>query len=111
MGARWYTGSCQCGRVKFHAELDLEAAQAKGSNPGSYALIRPQAFALVAGDSDLADIQFGPVIGLNRFCKYCGVRVFGIGHLAKLGGEFCAVSLPALDGMLVSGDPEVAVAP
>jgi hypothetical protein len=110
MGVRWYTGSCQCGRVTFHAELDLEAEQAKGIRPGSYVLIRPQAFSLIAGDSDLADIQFGTVIGLNRFCKHCGVRVFGIGHLAKLGGEFCAVSLPALDGVLVRGDAELGAA-
>jgi hypothetical protein len=56
-------------------------------------------------------MQFGPMIGLNRFCKYCGVRVFGIGHLAKLGGELFVVALGAIDGVLINSEPELAAAP
>jgi hypothetical protein len=97
MSTRWYTGSCQCGRVKFEAAVDLEAHAAKPSaNP--FVLIRPGAFRLICGEQDLSDVQFGTGFGLNRFCRFCGIRVFGKGHLAKLGGDFCAVAVSALDG-------------
>lgn len=97
MTTRWYRGSCQCGRVKIEAAVDLDAHAVK-PNAAPYLLVRPSAFRLLAGEADLSDQQFGTVIGLNRFCRFCGVRVFGKGHLAKLGGDFCAVALASLDG-------------
>jgi hypothetical protein len=107
MSTRWYSGSCQCGRVSFEAALDLEthAPNAKAKidsaspiDPTAYVLVRPSAFHLVSGEGDLSDVQFGLVFGLNRFCRFCGIRVFGKGNLAKLGGEFCVVALAAVDG-------------
>jgi hypothetical protein len=108
MSTRWYSGSCQCGRVRFEAAVDLEARSAKpqkqnAADPGAYVLVRPPAFRLIAGEGDLSDVQFGTVFGLNRFCRFCGIRVFGKGHLAKLGGDFCAVSLASLDGVIDDG--------
>lgn len=99
MTRRWYRGSCQCGRVSFEAELDLNARQIAASNggDGSLVFIKPSAFRLLNGDTDLADVQFGPVVGCNRFCRYCGIRMFGRGHLAKLGGDFYAVNLSTVD--------------
>lgn len=44
------------------------------------------------------DQQFGMLIGLNRSCRFCGIRVFGKGHLAKLGGDIYAVAIASLDG-------------
>ena len=96
MTRRWYRGSCQCGRVSFEAELDLGARQAVASD-SSLAFIKPSAFRLLSGDSDLADVQFGPMVGCNRFCRYCGIRTFGRGHLAKLGGDFYAINLATVD--------------
>lgn len=97
MSTRWYRGSCQCGRVKIEAAVDLEAHTAKpGASP--YIVVRPSSFRLICGEADLADQQFGTVFGLNRFCRFCGVRMFGKGHLAKLGGDFCAVAVASLDG-------------
>lgn len=100
MSTRWYTGSCQCGRVSFEAAIDLETRASKASSidPSAYVLVAPSAFHLISGEEDLSDVQFGPVFGLNRFCRFCGIRVFGKGHLAKLGGDFCAVALAAIDG-------------
>jgi hypothetical protein len=104
MTRRWYRGSCQCGRVSFEAELDLSARQAVTTHAGAtttgdstLALIKPSAFRLLSGDSDLADVQFGPMVGCNRFCRYCGIRTFGRGHLAKLGGDFYAINLATVD--------------
>jgi hypothetical protein len=105
MSTRWYSGSCQCGRVGFEAAIDIEsrarnASRQGSSDAGAYVLVRPSAFRLISGEGDLSDVQFGPVFGLNRFCRFCGVRVFGKGHLAKLGGDFCVVALAALDGVI-----------
>jgi hypothetical protein len=103
MSTRWYSGSCQCGRVSFEAALDLDTRAAKAIegarsiDPTAYVLVRPSAFHLISGEGDLSDVQFGPVFGLNRFCRFCGIRVFGKGHLAKLGGDFCIVALAAVD--------------
>jgi hypothetical protein len=111
MSTRWYSGSCQCGRVRFEAAIDLEAHTAKhpgaATDPGALVLIRPSAFRLTCGEEDLSDVQFGPVVGLNRSCRFCKIRVFGRGHLARLGGEFCAVAVAALDGVI---EPAEAIA-
>jgi hypothetical protein len=102
MSTRWYTGSCQCGRVKFQAAIDHEKYKDKlaAADPNAYVLVPPAAFRLVDGEADVSDVQFGLMLGLNRFCRFCGIRVFGKGHLAKLGGDFCVIGLSALDGVI-----------
>jgi hypothetical protein len=99
MTRRWYRGSCQCGRVSYEAELDLSTRTHHDNHggDGSLALIKPSAFRLLSGEADLADVQFGPVVGFNRFCRYCGIRTFGRGNLAKLGGDFYAINLATVD--------------
>jgi hypothetical protein len=97
MSTRWYRGSCQCGRVKIEAAVDLEAHTAK-SSASPYIVVRASAFRLICGEADLLNQQFGTMVGLNRSCKFCGIRVFGKGHLAKLGGDICAIAVASLDG-------------
>lgn len=101
MTTQRYTGSCQCGRVRYEVRFDLSVARAKAARSGTpaTALIKPQAFRLLTGEADLSNIQFGPVVGHNQFCRHCGVRPFGKGHLAALGGEFYAINLETLDGL------------
>jgi hypothetical protein len=109
MSTRWYTGSCQCGRVKFEAAVDLDKHKAKAADPNAYVLVPPSAFRLSSGEADVSDVQFGPTFGLNRFCRFCGVRVFGKGHLAKLGGDFCVIGLSALDGSVEEAERAAAM--
>ena len=101
MTTQRYTGSCQCGRVRYEVDLDLKAVRAKATRTGntSTAMINPRAFRLIAGEADLSDVQFGPVVGHNQFCRHCGIRPFGKGHLAILGGDFYAINLATLDGL------------
>jgi hypothetical protein len=101
MTTQRYTGSCQCGRVRYEVELDLGLVRAKAKRMGdrATALIKPRDFRLVRGETDLSDVQFGPVVGHNQFCRHCGIRPFGKGRLAALGGEFYAINLATLDGL------------
>jgi hypothetical protein len=89
MSTRTYSGSCQCGRVRFEADMDLSAQPSP--------LVRPHAFRLLAGEADLSDMQFGPMLGHNLFCRHCRIRPFGKGRLAALGGEFYFINLATLD--------------
>jgi hypothetical protein len=109
-----YSGSCHCGAVRFEADLDLATGAgkcncsicAKTRNWG--ALIKPDAFRLLAGHDTLCDYQFGLKSAHHPFCRVCGVRAFGTGHVEQIGGDYVSIRLSALDDV----DPaELATAP
>lgn len=107
-----YKGSCHCGAVRFEADLDLSKGTVK-CNCSICAKLRawlvavsPNDVRLLAGESALADYQFGARRIHHRFCRTCGVRPFGQADLGDDG--FCAVNLAALNDV----DPaELANAP
>lgn len=100
MTTRTYTGTCQCGRVRYEADIDVgrDFPVATSRLFDRTALIQSSAFRLLAGATDLVDCQFGTMlVSHNRACRHCGIRPFGRGHLERLGGDFCAVNLATLD--------------
>jgi hypothetical protein len=111
---RTYQGSCHCGRVRFEADLDL--AEGTGRCNCSFCSksrwwgvnTNPEGFRLLAGEGELGDYQFATMSGHHRFCRNCGLHVFGHGYVEQLGGEFRSVSVAALDGL---SDAELAALP
>jgi hypothetical protein len=110
---RTYNGGCHCGDVRFECELDLADGTTRCNcsmcTKGRFwkAIVRAGDFRLLQGERSLSDYQFGSHSIHHRFCRRCGIKPFGQGHMEELGGDFYAVNVACLD----IGDEEMAQAP
>jgi hypothetical protein len=107
-----YRGSCHCEAVRFEADIDLAEGTVKcncsicSKQRNWLAAVKEGAFRLLAGESELAEYQFGARRLHHRFCKHCGVKVFSWGEPGV--EKFYAVSVSALDD---APSEELATAP
>jgi hypothetical protein len=111
-GLQTYKGSCACRAVRFEADLDLSAGTGQcncticAKTRWWGIIVKPSAVRLLAGEEVLGDHSRSEA-GHARFCKICGVRVFGHGHLPMLGGDYYTVNLNCLDDADLTGVPVV----
>jgi hypothetical protein len=100
-----YAGTCHCGAVKFAADIDIDEGGARCNCSictklnAFNKLMKPEAFELLAGESELSAYEWGARISRRYFCKHCGVACFGRGYLAEVGGDFVSINLMCLDGV------------
>jgi hypothetical protein len=97
-----HTGSCHCGAVKFQVFVDAASASRCNcsicNKVGALgAIVKPEAFTLLAGDHDLVMYEWGAKISKRFFCKHCGIHCFARGHLEELGGDYVSINFHALD--------------
>jgi hypothetical protein len=107
-------GSCHCGAVRYEVDLDLEAGTSRCNCSFCTktrwwgALVRPDAFRLLAGQEELGNFQFGTNQAHHVFCRRCGVRAFGHGDIPEVGGKYVSINLACLDDVTPA---ELAAAP
>ena len=101
-----YTGSCHCGAIRVEADLDVAVGTGKCICSICAKLrlrsvqAKPEAFRLVAGDSDLTDFRGANAVAHHLFCKYCGVHPFEWVDIPNMtGGKYFNINVACLDGL------------
>ena len=105
--ATMHHGGCQCGKVRFDVEMDVEEVMScncsRCGKLGSLLAFAPSdKFKLVSGEGDLETFLFNKHVIQHRFCKTCGIEPFAIGKNPKTGADMAAVNIRCLDGVDVS---------
>jgi len=99
-----YTGSCQCGIVKFEAMLDLGTVIScncsRCGRLGSLLAFTPKdQFKLISGEGKTAEYKFNKHVIAHRFCPTCGIQTFAFAKNPKDGVDMVAVNARVLDGV------------
>jgi hypothetical protein len=103
-----YRGSCHCGAVRFEVELNIGAGTTKCNCSICTKMrlwssqVKPEAFHLIAGESELTDYQGRNQVAHHVFCRHCGVRSFEWVDVPNLSGhKYFSINLMCLDGVNV----------
>lgn len=98
-----YTGSCQCGAVKYEVEADLASVMSCncsrcGRLGWLMTFVPASAFTLFSGEDDLTEYRFNKKLIAHLFCKICGIESFARG-VGPDGSETVAVNVRCLEGV------------
>ena len=97
-----YTGSCHCGVLKFEADLNLTQSTYRCNCSICKrtrfwpAVAKEDGFRIISGESELTKYTFNSHKNHHYFCKYCGVRAFGVGNDTPMGKMY-GVNVGCLD--------------
>lgn len=100
-----YTGGCHCGAVRFEADIDLHRGTTKCNCTFCFkarlwgAVIKPNAFRLLAGEALVSDYYRPGGVVHHFFCRSCGVRSYETGHHPALGGDYVTINVACLDDL------------
>lgn len=105
MTKRTYRGSCECGRVRFEAEIDLSAEGTGKCNCTRCfkrrwwsVRARPEAFRSLGGEAELSEHRPGQATGHGGFCRRCGIRTYGWVEKADWNdGAYVSINVACLD--------------
>jgi hypothetical protein len=98
-----YAGSCHCGKVRYQAEIDLEATVISCncsicSRSGTLLQFIPESqFKLLSGSDDLTEYRFKQGHINHHFCRACGIKSFARGVGPK--GPMVAINARCLEGV------------
>lgn len=103
MAVQHYCGSCQCGAVRFEADLDLDHTVtcncSRCGRLGSILAFTPAAaFKLLSGEGAMSEYLFNTRKIHHLFCATCGIEPFGQAQ-GPDGTDMVAVNVRCLDGV------------
>ncbi len=103
MAEKHYSGSCQCGAVRFEVDIDLDGAVtcncSRCQRLGSVLAFAPrEKFALKQGEDATQVYLFNTKTIEHRFCRTCGIESFAYGAMPD-GTRIAAVNANCLDGV------------
>jgi hypothetical protein len=98
-----YTGGCQCGKVRYEVETDIDKVYScncsRCDRLGSLLTFAPiSAFTLKTSEDAATEYQFNKHVIHHKFCSTCGIQSYSWGA-GPDGTEMVAINVRCLDGV------------
>lgn len=114
MATQTHTGGCQCGAVRYQAELDLEkpSVECNCSRCGRTGMllqfVPAEGFSKEHADGVTTEYRFNTNKIAHEFCSTCGVQCYGQGSMPD-GSPVMAVNVRTLDDIEAADVPKTPV--